>query len=139
MEIPDGTAGFLYVNGKLTSFANRKEYTFWNVFDKYEIKIVSMEDTLMGGEVTRQMQSLIPVKFYKEIAVGEGETCLLYYDNVMQDELSKGTYRYWMYTHNVTGKILAYINIAPITDECYEDIKNGDFNIFVTKIKLGFE
>ena len=105
MEIPDGTAGFLYVNGKLTSFANRKEYTFWNVFDKYEIKIVSMEDTLMGGEVTRQMQSLIPVKFYKEIAVGEGETCLLYYDNVMQDELSKGTYRYWMYTHNVTGKI----------------------------------
>ena len=51
------------------------------------------------------MQSLIPVKFYKEIAVGEGEPCLLYYDNVMQDELSKGTYRYWMYTHNVTGKI----------------------------------
>ena len=25
MEIPDGYVGFIYVNGKLTSFANRKE------------------------------------------------------------------------------------------------------------------
>lgn len=27
MEIPDGSVGFIYVNGKLNSFANRKEYT----------------------------------------------------------------------------------------------------------------
>lgn len=51
MEIPDGSVGFIYVNGKLTGFAARKEYTFWNVFDKYEIKLVSMEDTEMGQEV----------------------------------------------------------------------------------------
>lgn len=105
MEIPDGSVGFLYVNGKLTSFANRKEYTFWNVFDKYEIKIVSMEETVMGDEVSRQMLSLLPSKFYKEVLIGEGETGLIYYDNVMQSQLSKGTYRFWMYNHNVTGKI----------------------------------
>ena len=35
MEIPDGSIGFLYINGKLSSYANRKEYTFWNVFDKH--------------------------------------------------------------------------------------------------------
>ena len=38
MEIPDGFVGFLYINGKLASYANRKEYTFWNVFDSYEIR-----------------------------------------------------------------------------------------------------
>lgn len=105
MEVPDGSVGFIYVNGKLTSFANRREYTFWNVFDKYEIKIVSMEGTVMGEEVTRHMLSVLPSKFYKEIAVAEGEVGLLYYDNVMQDQLGKGTYRFWLYSHNVTGKI----------------------------------
>ena len=37
-EIPDGFAGFIYMNGKLTSFATRKDYVFWNVFDKYEVR-----------------------------------------------------------------------------------------------------
>ncbi len=102
MEIPDGYVGFIYVNGKLTSFANRKEYTFWNVFDKYEIKVVSMMETDMGEEVSRQMFSLIPGKFYTEIAVGEGEVALVYYDNVLQRQLAKGIYRFWNYRHKVT-------------------------------------
>lgn len=106
MEIPDGSAGFLYVNGKLTSFANRKEYTFWNVFDQYDIKVISMAETEMGAEVTRQMLSLVPGKYYTCVQVGEGETGLVYYDNVMQRQLSKGVYRFWNYTHNVTYTVL---------------------------------
>lgn len=106
MEIPDGSVGFLYVNGKLTSFANRKEYTFWNVFDRYEIKVVSMEETEMGAAVTRQMLSLIPGKYYTCVQVGEGETGLVYYDNVMQRQLTKGVYCFWNYTHNVTYTVL---------------------------------
>ena len=39
MEIPDGSVGFLYKNGKLASFASRKEYIFWNVFDRFELKV----------------------------------------------------------------------------------------------------
>ncbi len=31
-EIPDGSVGFIYMNGKLTSFASRKDYVFWNVY-----------------------------------------------------------------------------------------------------------
>ena len=38
--------------------------------------------------------------------VGEGETGLVYYDNVMQRELSKGVYRFWNYTHNITYMVL---------------------------------
>lgn len=105
MEIPDGSVGFIYMNGKLTSFANRKEYTFWNIFDKYEIKVVSMEETVMGNEVTKQMVSLIPHNLYTEIMVGEGEVGLVYYDNVLQRQFSKGIYRFWNYTHNISCRV----------------------------------
>ena len=106
MEIPDGCAGFIYINEKLTMFATRKEYTFWNVFDKYEIKVVSMKEPVIGAEVSKQMLSLVPGKFYTEISVGEGETGLVYYDNVMQNQLSRGVYHFWNYAHNITCNVL---------------------------------
>lgn len=105
MEIPDGSVGFLYVNGKLTSFAGRKEYTYWNVFDKYEIKVISMEETLMGEEVNKQMVSLIPKNLYTKMLVGEGEAGLVYYDNVLQKQLSKGIYRFWNFSHTVSYRV----------------------------------
>ncbi len=105
MEIPDGAAGFLFINGKLTSFADRKEYTFWNVFEKREIKTVSMEETAMGPEVTKQMLAMIPRNLYTVISVGEGETGLVYYDNMLQDQLSRGVYRFWNYIHEVTYQV----------------------------------
>ncbi len=106
MEIPDGSVGFLYMNGKLTSFASRKEYVFWNVFDRYEIRIVSMEGTVIGEEVTKQMLTLVPKHLYTEVAVGEGQTGLVYYDNVMQDQFPRGVYRFWNYCHAVTYCVL---------------------------------
>lgn len=105
MEIPDGFAGFIYVNGKLAFFAGKKEYTFWNVFEKYEIRTVSMEEPMMGAEVTKQMLALLPRDLYKEMLVGEGETGLVYYNNVLQKQLAKGVYYFWNYTYNVTGRI----------------------------------
>ncbi len=105
IEIPDGSVGFLYLNGKLTSYANRKEYVFWNVFDKYDVKVVSMEEPVLGEEVSKQMLSLLPASFYKEIQVDEGEIGLVYYDNVMKKQFSKGVYRFWNYSHNITGRI----------------------------------
>ncbi len=106
MEIPDGFLGLLYINGKLTSFAHRKEYTFWNVFDKCEIKIISMEETVIGEGVTKQMLSFVPTKFYTEISVGEGETGLVYYDNMLHQQLPKGIYRYWNYKYNISYQVI---------------------------------
>ena len=127
MEIPDGSVGFLYVNGKLTSFASRKEYVFWNVFDRYEIKIVSMEGTRIGAEVTKQMLALVPKHLYTEVSVGEGEIGLVYYDNVMQEQLSKGVYRFWNYDHVITY--------------CVLDMKQKEMDILgqeiLTKDKIG--
>lgn len=105
IEIPDGCIGFLYVNGKLTSFANRKEYTFWNQFDKYQIKMVSMKEVVIGPEVTKQMISLVPKSYYTEMAIGEGEIGLVYYDHALQNQLTKGIYRFWNFSHTITGKI----------------------------------
>lgn len=126
-EISDGSVGFIYVNGKLTSFADQKEYTFWNVFEQYEIKVVSMEDTVIGTEVSKHILSLVPRNLYTEISVGEGEVGLLYYDNVMQGQLSKGVYRFWNYAHSVTCNVL--------------DMKQKEMNIvgqeILTKDKIG--
>lgn len=105
MEIPDGSVGFIYLNGKLTTFANRKEYTFWNVFDTYEIKVVSMEETVMGNEVTKQMLSMLPQKYYTEMKVGEGETGLVYYDNVLKKQCTRGVYRFWNYEHDISFRV----------------------------------
>ncbi|MBD5473301.1 MAG: slipin family protein [Lachnospiraceae bacterium] len=105
-EIPDGSVGFIYMNGKLTSFASRKDYVFWNVFDKYEVKIVSMAETFIGAEVTKQMLSLVPKHLYTEVSVGEGEVGLVYYDNVMQNQLSKGVYHFWNYHHVVSCRVV---------------------------------
>lgn len=105
-EIPDGSVGFIYVNGKLTAFASQKEYTFWNVYDQYEIQVISMEETRMGEEMTKQMLSLTPGKYYTEVSVGEGETGLLYFDHVMQAPLTKGVYRFWNYKHTITSQVI---------------------------------
>lgn len=106
MEIPDGSVGFIYINGKLTFFANRKEYTFWNVFDKHEIKVVSMTEAVIGTEVSKQMISMVPGNLYTTISVGEGETGLVYYDNVLQKQLSKGVYRFWNHYHTITYRVV---------------------------------
>lgn len=106
MEIPDGSVGFLYKNGKLASFASRKEYIFWNVFDRFELKVFSMEKTVMGAEITRQMLAILPKQFYTEVRVGEGETGLIYYDNVLQKPLDRGVYRFWNYNHAVTSLVI---------------------------------
>lgn len=127
MEIPDGFIGFLYVNGKLTTFANRKDYVFWNVFDKYEMKVISMEETLIGEEISKQMLTLVPKHLYTEVSVGEGEIGLVYYDNVLQKPLSKGIYRFWNYNHAVTF--------------CVIDMKQKELDIvgqeILTKDKIG--
>lgn len=126
-EIPDGSVGFIYMNGKLTSFASRKDYVFWNVFDKYEVRIVPMTETAIGAEVTKQMLSLVPKHYYTEVSVGEGEVGLVYYDNVMQRQLSKGVYRFWNYYHAVSC--------------CVLDMKQKELDIvgqeILTKDKIG--
>ncbi|MDE6025653.1 MAG: slipin family protein [Lachnospiraceae bacterium] len=104
-EIPDGQLGFVYVNDKLQAFAVQKEYIFWNVFEKYEVRLISTECPEIGGDVTKSMLSVVPVKYYTSVSVGNGEVGLLYYDNVFQRQLEPGEYAFW----NDRYKIKCYI------------------------------
>lgn len=104
--IPDGYIGLIYVNDTLRSFASRKEYIFWNVFERYDIKLVSMEDTEMGKDVTKQMLSVIPAKYYTCVCVEEGEVGLLYYNNVLQKKLERGVYYFWNDKNRVSYRIV---------------------------------
>ena len=105
MEVPDGYLGFLYINGKLDGLLNKREVVFWNVFEKYELKLVSMENAEIGKDVTRQMLEMIPAKYYKSVSVEDGELGLLYYDNVLQRQLTKGVYSFWNYNNTVNIKV----------------------------------
>lgn len=126
-RIPDGFLGLIYVNDTLRAFAVRKEYIFWNVFEKYEVKLVSMEQTEIGKEVTRQMLAMIPTKYYTTVTVGEGEMGLLYYNRVLQKTLLSGVYSFWNDRDTVTAKVV--------------DMKQTELNIagqeILTKDKIG--
>lgn len=126
-QIPDGFLGLIYVNDTLRAFAVRKEYIFWNVYEKYEVRLISMENTEIGKEVTKQMLSVIPTKYYTTVSVGEGEVGLLYYNHVLQRKLGSGIYYFWNEENNVTAKIV--------------DMKQTELNIvgqeILTKDKIG--
>lgn len=105
VEVPDGTLGFVYIDGRLNSLIEQGEYVFWNVFEKHEVRFVSMETDEITAEVTKQMLAMVPQEYYKSVAVGEGETALLYYDNVLQRQLTKGIYRFWNYSKEVSARV----------------------------------
>lgn len=105
MQIPDGMLGFIYMNGNLHMLANRNEYIFWNVYDSYTLKLVSMEEPEIGADVTKQMLSIVPLKYYKTVHVDEGELGLLYYNHELIRQLTKGVYSFWNYTKDVTIKL----------------------------------
>ncbi|MCR5836469.1 MAG: slipin family protein [Lachnospiraceae bacterium] len=126
-NIPDGYLGLIYVNGVLKAFAVKDEYVFWNEFDKYEMKLISMDNTEMGNDVTKQMLSMIPMKYYTTVIVREGQEGLLYYNNTLVKKLAAGEYRFWNYKNNVTAEVI--------------DLKQTELNIvgqeILTKDKIG--
>ena len=60
---------------------------------------------MVSAEVTKQMISLMPGKFYTEMEVKEGETGLIYYDNVLKRQVPKGIYRFWNHKHKITYQV----------------------------------
>lgn len=126
-QIPDGQLGLIYVDGKLRACANRREYVFWNEFEKHEIRLISMEQPEIGAEVTKQMLEVIPTKYYTAVEVGRGQAGLLYFDNVLQRTLTAGLYRFWTYGVKVTAHVI--------------DMKQTELNVvgqeILTKDKIG--
>ncbi|MDE6853160.1 MAG: slipin family protein [Lachnospiraceae bacterium] len=107
VQIPDGMLGLLYINGNLNGCCTtRREYTFWNVFEKVEIRLLSMEQVEITEEVTKKMLAAIPERYYTKVVVGEGEVALLRYNQKLARILKPGVYYFWNYSTEVTYQIV---------------------------------
>lgn len=107
VQIPDGMLGLLYINGNLTGCCTtRKEYTFWNVFERVEVQLISMEQVEVSEEISKKMLAAIPDRYYTRIAVGEGEVALVRYNQKPAGTLSPGIYYFWNYNTEVSYQII---------------------------------
>ena len=59
----------------------------------------------MEKVLPRMYIDLMPMKYYKKIVVKDGEVGLLYFDNRLEKRLETGSYYFWNYGREVTGKI----------------------------------
>lgn len=105
-RIPDNCIGLHLVDGIYRQVVMEGEVLCWNVFEQNEMRLIEVTSTEMTeAQVPAMYRHLIPARLYKKIAVGEGETGLLYIDGRFEKELSCGTYYYWNYAHEITCKI----------------------------------
>ena len=106
VQIPDDCIGLHLVNGVYKQVLMEGEALYWNVFEKNEIRLIDVTGTEMTREqIPAMYRHLIPARLYKRLAVGEGETGLLYIDGQFEKQLSPGTYFYWIYAHEVSMKL----------------------------------
>ncbi len=106
VQIPDDCIGFHQVNGVYKQVIMEGEALYWNVFEKNEIHLVNVTGTeITEDQVPAMYRHLIPARLYIRLAVGEGETGLLYIDGRFEKQLSSGTYFYWKYAHEVNMKL----------------------------------
>ena len=94
-----------FVNQAFREVLTRPETLFWNVFEKNEFQVIDITASSMEETLPRMYRELMPSKFYKKIVVKDGEVCLLYFDNRLERTLSPGTYFFWNYGREVSGKI----------------------------------
>ena len=103
--LPDTSIALRFVNQAFREVLTRPETLFWNVFEKNEFQVIDITASSMEETLPRMYRELMPSKFYKKIVVKDGEVCLLYFDNRLERTLSPGTYFFWNYGREVSGKI----------------------------------
>ena len=103
--LPDTSIALRFVNQAFREVLTKPETLFWNVFEKNEFQVIDITASSMEETLPRMYRELMPSKFYKKIVVKDGEVCLLYFDNRLERTLSPGTYFFWNYGREVSGKI----------------------------------
>lgn len=104
-DIPDTCLGIRFVNDAFKEVLNGPRALYWNVFEKVEIRLTDISNPYMEGSLLRIYLDLMPVKYYKKIAVKDGELGLLYFDGRLEKRLPQGVYYFWNYGKEVTCKI----------------------------------
>ncbi len=105
VEVPDTCLAIRFVNKAFKEVLTGPEALYWNVFEKNTFQMVDMTEPSMEKVLPRMYIDLMPVKYYKKIVVKDGEVGLLYFDNRLEKRLETGSYYFWNYGREVTGKI----------------------------------
>lgn len=105
VSVPDECVAIHFVNKAFKQVITKQEAYFWNVFENNEFRLADMTVPEMEAVLPRIYLDLMPAKYYKKIAIRDGEVGLLYYDNRYEKRLEQGTYYYWNYGKEVTCKI----------------------------------
>ena len=106
VAIPDTCIALHFVNGTYRDVVTKQEALCWNVFEKNEFQLVDITVPEMDSGIPRMYRDLMPAQMYKKIVVGEGEVCLLYFDNCFERTLTSGTYYFWNYAKEVSSKVI---------------------------------
>lgn len=105
VQVPDECIALHFVNKAYKQVISKQEAYYWNVFESNEFRLVDMTEPEMEVSLPRIYLDLMPVKYYKKIAIKDGEAGLLYYDNRFEKRLEQGAYYFWNYGKEVTCKI----------------------------------
>ncbi len=105
VEIPDSSIALRFVNGAYREVLTAAETYFWNVFETNTFQVVDITNHYMEQSLPRMYMDLMPVKYYKKIAIKDGEVGLLYFDGRLEKRLEAGAYYFWNYGEEVTCKI----------------------------------
>lgn len=103
--LPDTSIALHFVNKAYRDVITKPEALFWNVFEKNEFQVIDITNPYMDGTLPRFYMDLMPVKYYKKVAIKDGETGLLYFDSQYEKRLETGAYYFWNYGKEVTCKI----------------------------------
>jgi regulator of protease activity HflC (stomatin/prohibitin superfamily) len=93
-DVQDHEIVLHFENGKFVSVLTSGMYAFWNVNKKHDFKHVDLRNPEIHGDVDL---AILPKLngYYQAIDVANHESGILFYNNVMQKELSPGKYYFW--------------------------------------------
>lgn len=105
VQIPDDSIALHYIDGMFENVLLQNEHVFWNIHQKHTFTLINITQPEVGDSVPTYLMAYVPGKLYHKIDVQNGEVALLYYDNILQKQLTSGTYYYWNYQTKVTHKL----------------------------------
>ncbi|WP_281086305.1 slipin family protein [Eubacterium ruminantium] len=102
-DIDKNQIGFVYVNGNLIGVTNKGTYVYWNLFEKIEMKVFTMDGYRIPDEITKDMIQFIPAKYYTKVIVYQGQIGHVYVNKVLSEKLESGLYYYWNVVREITA------------------------------------
>jgi len=94
VDVQDHEVVLHYEDGRFVSVLTADKYAFWNVLKQHRFVHADIRQPEVAAEIDR---AILPrLSAYMQVQeVGSGERGVLYFNNVMQRELTPGKYYFW--------------------------------------------